>query len=376
MACAMFVGGLNGGRTNTDSAIEEFFLVGAFMAFPAVGALIASRQPRNAIGWLLLGIGLFVSLGVLGEEWAVYSFITSTTPKPFGTLGAWVATWSWIPLISTIPTLLLLLFPTGRLPSSHLVWRLTLWISALLVLTVSVMTALQETLDVNGLRVDNPVGISGIRDVEENIPFLVIAPLIALSVASLVVRFVRARGDERQQLKWVAFAAAVFAGGVMISEVFALPDILFPLVLATLPTAIAVAVLKYRLYDISVVINKTLVYGSLSAVLAAVYLGLVFVLREALPIGESELSVAASTLAVAALFGPLRRRLQGTIDHLFYRRKYDSAQTVAAFSASLRDEVDLNTLTSDLLVIVDETMRPAHASLWLRETAEPAAKRS
>jgi len=237
--------------------------------------------------------------------------------------------------------------------------------------------ALTDTLLIEGdenYRIENPIGIEGLAFVEDLAIFGVLNVLILVGivgvVACVVVRFRRSRGIERQQMKWFLYAAALL---LLAPAADSLPDIvsnvLFGVVLIAIPTAIGIAVLRYHLYDIDILINRTLVYGSLTVALVLIYVGGVVSLQyafRAITGQESQIAIVASTLAIAALFNPLRRRVQAFVDRRFYRRKYDAAKTLEAFSAKLRDETDLDALNDELVGVVRVTMQPKHASLWLR----------
>jgi hypothetical protein len=351
------------------SLAEELALSGAFLAFPVVGALIASRHPRNAVGWMCLGIGVLVASLVLATGYARYGLVLHPGRElPGTTVAAWIEDWAWLPLIGTIPTLFFLLFPTGRPPSRR--WRPVAWVIGIYISVLTVGSMLEDKLGEQGhYLVDNPIGIPGLGDVEEiDLLLLPLLPFALICASSLVFRYRAAPSDQRQQLKWVATAAALFAAGVVGGDSLNLPDIVFAIFLGAVPASIGIAILRYRLYEIDLIINRTLVYGALTAILAAVYLGLVVVLQQVTSAfaPESELAVAASTLAVAALFRPLRSRIQRFIDQRFYRSKYDAARTLERFAQRLRDEIDLDTLTDDLVAVVRDTVHPTHAELWLR----------
>lgn len=364
-------------REMSPSQLVEEILTGlAFVGFPAMGALIASRRPRNPIGWILVGIGLAAAATVLSMAFTRHSLVLHDEPTSLAVLAAWLEGWTWYPLIGTIPTFLLLLFPTGRPPSPR--WRWLLWLSGAVITAISVAAMLQARLEGEGYSIDNPIGISAIHDAEEFAGplFVVLLGIVALALASLVVRFRRGSREERQQIRWVAWAAAVFIATSMAGDVLEgrvdVPEILFPITLAGIPAAMAVAVLKYRLYELERIVNRTLVYVALTAILATFYFGFVVALQGLLsPVTQdSDLAVAASTLGVAALFGPIRRRVQAFIDRRFYRSRYDAAQTLERFSTRLRDEIDLDHLTDELVSVVTTTMRPMHASLWLRPSRD------
>jgi hypothetical protein len=357
-----------------------------FLAFPLVGALIASRRPKNAVGWLCLAVGL---LWALSGVFDYYSYYGAATPGsvPFPVVMAGISDWIWVPAVGLLGTYVLLLFPDGRLPSRR--WRPLAWLSGAVILLLSfgVMLAPGPLDNLGGVR--NPFGIEGADWLTAGAyALLPLLPLCMLASAlSLVLRYRHSGGEERQQIKWIAFAASVV---VVVYAIAMIASFVFPeeswttagsvwwlnlLTYAVLssftlvPIAVGIAVLKYRLYEIDIIINRALVYGSLTAMLVALYLGGVVLLQRlfVLLTGErSTLAVVASTLLIAALFTPLRRRIQRFIDRSFYRRKYDAAKTLERFSMKLRDETDLEALSDDLVGVVRETMQPAHVSLWLR----------
>jgi hypothetical protein len=362
-----------------------------FLAFPLVGAQIASKRPKNAVGWLCLAVGLMWTLiGMLDY----YSYYGAATPGsvPFPVEAAGISDWIWVPAMGLLGTYVLLLFPDGRLPSRR--WRPLAWLSGavILLLSVDVMLAPGRLGNLAGVR--KPFGIEGAEWLTAGA--YVLLPLLPLcmlaSALSLVLRYRRSGGEKRQQIKWIAFAASVV---VVLYAIAMIASFVFPeeswttagsvlwlnlltyVVLSSftiVPIAVGFAVLKYRLYEIDIIINRALVYGALTVTLVGVYVGTIVLLQgllRALTAQESPLAIVASTLAVAALFNPLRRRIQGFIDRRFYRRKYDAAKTLEAFSAKLRDETDLDALSDDLVGVVRETMQPAHVSLWLRPDPPP-----
>ena len=363
-----------------------------FLAFPLVGALIASKRPKNAVGWLCLAVGV---LWALSGVFDYYGYYGAATPGsvPFPVVMAGISDWIWVPAVGLLGTYVLLLFPGGRLPSRR--WRPLAWLSGavILLLSLGVMLAPGSLDNLGGVR--NPFGIEGADWLTAGA--YVLLPLLPLcmlaSALSLVLRYRRSGGEERQQIKWIAFAASVV---VVVYAIAMIASFVFPaeswttagsvwwlnlLTYAVLssftlvPIAVGIAILKYRLYEIDLLINRALVYGSLTATLVALYfVGVVTtqaIFRSLT--GQSEqpqLAVVVSTLAIAALFNPLRRRIQSFIDRRFYRSKYDARKTLEAFSSKLRDETDLDSLNDDLVSVVRETMQPAHVSVWLRpETA-------
>jgi hypothetical protein len=357
--------------------IEELTLA---VTFPAAGALIVTRRPRNPIGWIFCAIGLSHALSIF-SFYAILPFVSAAADgNPFARRLAWIAAWPWWGLGFGLLPFLFLLFPSGRLPSPR--WRWLGWLAgvgmAMLVLpqiifswsfTVPQLLDLSSSMEATGAgHIANMVLIAGVA-------LLFISALGA--AISLILRLRGAVGIERQQLKWFAYACALFILCRLLILVFfgdqpegPLPIAAGVLAIAGIPLAVGIAILRYRLYDIDIIINRTLVYGLLTASLALMYIGYIVVLRQVLaPLtGSSELAIVASTLAIAALFNPLRRRIQNLIDQRFYRRKYDAATVLAAFAATVRDETDLDALTTEVLRVVDETMQPEFVGLWLKET--------
>jgi hypothetical protein len=353
----------------------------AFTAFMVVGAVIVAHRPSNAIGWLFSAIGLLTATGTLALDYAEYAYVTRPGSLPGALLAAWYQWW-WLPQFALILVFTPLLFPTGRLLSAR--WRPVAVAAAAATTLIAVGGALEPTLKLQNedYTVDNPIGLTVVPDEEAGllgtVLFVVLAVCAVAALLSLVLRFRRSRGVERQQLKWFTYAVAL---AILLQAVpaplgeGAVYDVLFGLTIAFIPIAAGIAVLRYRLYDIDRLINRTLVYGLLTAILGLGYAAAVLVLGELFGgIGGEPPSwaVAGVTLAVAALFQPARRRIQAVVDRRFNRRKYHAARTVEAFSARLRDEVDLDALSAELLAVVDQTMQPTRASLWLR----PSDRRS
>ena len=383
------------GNSTTLGTISETVSFVLFLTFPTVGALIASRRPQNPVGWICLADGLLWMILAVTDSYSVYG-VTKPGSVPFPVaVGTLSNQWLWVPTVGLLGIYLVLLFPDGKLPSRR--WRTLAWFSGVMMVLLSVTGGLAPGPLENQGGVPNPFGL-------EALPWLadvsyIILPLLPLcifaSAVSMVLRYRRSRGEVRQQIKWVAFVASFSGLLYLIAMVSSLvvqvrssdgvprfpwwAEVLFSVAVlsfAGMPVAIGLAVLKYRLYDIDVVINRTLVYGSLTAMLVALYFGSVATTQtifRALT-GQTEqpqLAIVVSTLVIAALFNPLRRRIQSFIDRRFYRRKYDARKTLDEFSAKLRDETDLETLNSDLAEVIRETMQPTHVSLWLRLDRPP-----
>ncbi len=375
-----------------DLSVGALLVFVPFLAFPIVGALIASRRPHNPIGWICLAVGLLWMLLGLFDFYGVYGLAKPDT-VPFPVVSYALVDWLWLPTVGLLAIYLLLLFPDGRLPSRR--WRPLAWLSGLVIVLLGVDSVLApgELTDLEGVR--NPFGLEGapwLVDAQIALLLLFVACILA-SAVSLILRYRRSGGEVREQIKWIALAGSLV--GLLLSTALSLiivaegmrgsggstplwlQGLLFVMLLsfAGVPVAIGFAVLRYRLYDIDLLINRTLVYGTLTATLGIVYFGGVTATQALLRTITSEeqlpqLVVVASTLVVAALFNPLRGRIQSFIDRRFYRRKYDAAKTLEGFSMKLRDETDLEALRGDLVGVVRETVQPAHVSLWLRpETA-------
>jgi hypothetical protein len=363
-------------------------LVVAALAFSTVGALVASRQRKNPIGWLLLGIGILYATELFAGHYSVYALVTSPGSLPGGPIAVWLTSWAWISGGGLV-FFVFLFFPDGRLPSPR--WRPVAW----LVLAYTALSVAAYAFDPGPLggfsgelSVVNPVGIeqsAGLLNLFVRVSFVLSVPISLALILSFFVRFRRARGEERQQIKWVAYAVAVFVFAVIVVSVWPSLDgslvggVLFFAGFLAIPSAIGFAILRYRLYDIDMVINRTLVYGALTLTLALVYFGSIALLQGAwiaLTGQRSQLAVVASTLFIAALFNPIRHRIQSLIDRRFYRRKYDAAKALEEFGASLRGEANLESLTGELMGVVEQTIQPAHVSLWLRDReGDPSMQR-
>jgi hypothetical protein len=349
--------------------LAELVLYGVLpLNLATVGALVVTRAGGNRVGWLFLWLGLYVAVA---EALEGYGLLAADTGLSDGRLGTWTGAWVWIGE-TAVWTVIAAVYPDGRLAGRR--WRWVPWgaaTGALLAITgmaFGTWSNPEFEPDANPYVVDHPA-------VEAAFPvgMAVLTVSFAGAAVSLVQRMRRARGVERQQLKWFAFAACLLAGcaPVVVSLWNTVPGmpVVIAVVVNTLPVAAGIAILRYRLYDIDLVIKRTLVYTVLTLVLLATYVVLVLLLQVVLgPMaGDSDLAVAASTLAVAALFRPLRSALQQAVDRRFFRSRYDAARTLDGFSERLRHELDLDSLGTDLREVVHETMQPEHVSLWLRE---------
>ena len=365
-----------------DIAPYTVNLVVAALAFSTVGVLVAFRRRENPVGWLLLGTGVLYATELFAGNYSVYTLATDPGSLPGASVAAWLTAWVWISGGSLV-LFIFLFFPDGKLPSVR--WRPVAWLVLVnAVLSVASVAFAPGPLEgfYEGAPVTNPVGIQGserLLDLGARVTIVLLIPISISLILAFIVRFRRAHGEERQQIKWVAYGVAVFAFAVIVVSVWPALDgsivggVLFLAGFTAIPSAMALAILKYRLYDIDVVINRTLVYGTLSVTLALVYFGSIALLQTALIAltgQKSQLAVVASTLLIAALFNPIRHRLQSFIDRRFYRQKYDAVQTLEAFGASLREETDLVELTGELVAVVEKTIQPAHVSLCLPEREE------
>ncbi len=365
IACAIVLAFLDG----PDVAAVVF--PAALTASAAVGGLVTFRRPENPVGWFFLGSAGCLALADVAAQYAAYGGL------PGARAMAWLTSWVWVPGVMLLLCFVPLYFPDGRLVSPR--WRWVVRLALIFSVTAAAFSAfLPGEIKDSGLV--NPLGIEALRSV--------LGPLVTVygvgyfvllfaSAASLVVRFRRSGSVERQQIKWLAYAALAIPVWFLTNAPIEAVSLTLFLVMdalifsALIPLAAGVAILRYRLYDIDVVINRSLVYGSLTASLALVYLGGVTAVQTLLRVltgqeQQPQLAVVATTLVIAALFDPLRRRIQSFTDRRFYRSKYDAAKTLEAFSAKLREETDLDALNVELVGVVKETMQPAHVSVWLR----------
>ena len=342
--------------------------------FATLGALIVSRRPGNVIGWIFLASGLLGGVLMFSGQYATVALAPQGPALPGAALAAWLATLAQNSFSVSI-LFLVLLFPDGRLPSRR--WRPLARIMGTFVAVCLAIVALSPGPLAEFPSASNPFGVevATLPGPVSAAGQLGVMACVVAALLSMVVRFYRSRGEERLQLKWFTYVATVGVTtplllGVLAPAAFEVfGRLVWTLGFLSIPVSAAVAILKYRLYDIDRIINRTLVYAALTAVLALVYVGSVFSLQylfRALTGETSRLVIVASTLAIAALFSPLRRRTQDLVDRRFYRRKYDARKTLVAFGARLRDETDLKQLDLGLLEVVRETVQPASASLWLR----------
>lgn len=369
-------------NTPSDNLVSDILYDLVLLVFITIGAFIASHRPENPIGWIICTAALIMMVSDFALEYGVYALITAPGSLHFGffvgLLGGIGRGIAWFLII----TFLLLLFPNGHLPSSR--WRPLAWLIAGLLVAYPFTLLFDPTpfinVDPRLASVQNPLGISGTSALFDRLNTLVLVSLFATAfacIASVFVRFRGAKGDERLQLKWLVYGLVVSI--LVIIAIIILqfttvnggPAWLFYLPMLIISISAGIAIMRYRLYNIDILINRTLVYGMLTAFLALIYFGLVFILQSLLgeltgQISHTPLVIVCSTLVIAAIFQPLRRRIQQVIDRRFYRRKYNAVKTVEAFSATLRNEVDLDQLREHLITVVQETMQPKHVSLWLR----------
>ena len=355
------------------------------VTFGSVGMLVARRHARHPVGWFLLAGGALSALQLFAEEYLIAGFITWPGLPAAGLVG-WLNVWIWVPTVVVVAVLAVLYFPDGRLPSPAWWPMLPLTGAAAIVTVIGTVFAPQQL-------VTNMHGFPPPYDARE---FGVLAatagPMLAGSFAfvgalavaaawSVASRFRRAHGTERQQIKWFAYAAVILGAAFVVNaiaqtqylttggpDLSKLPQVFLILAMALMPVSIGIAILRYRLYDVDLVINRTIVYAVVSAILIVTYVGAIVLLQTIMrPLtGGSEFAVAGSTLLVVALFQPIRSRVQGAVDRRFYRSRYDAGRTLDAFATRLRNEIDLTALEHEVLGVLDRTVRPVSASLWLR----------
>jgi hypothetical protein len=377
------------GNAPSEYSWDDGLYVLPFLAFSMVGTLVAARRPENPIGWIFCAIAVSNLASTFAHQYSVYALVARPGSLPAGAGMAWLVSWIGAPGTFLLVTFAPLLFPTGRLPSRH--WRPVAWLAAVWI-AVATAFGMLRPIPPNPRypAVVSPIGLS--ESMSEWLGMLVALPVVVIAMAclaSLVVRFRHAQGEERQQLKWFAYAGAllliaVTTGGLAVpflllqdnwfAQVMTVSTFPYTAVITAFPVAAGIAILKYHLYDLDRVVRQTLVYGALTASLGLAYWGGVVLLQALLrPVTQgSDVAIAGSTLAVAALFQPARRRIQVSVDRRFYRSKYNAARTLEAFNTRLQQEIELDSITADLLAVVRETMQPARVSLWLRPPAGKA----
>jgi hypothetical protein len=356
------------------------------VSFSIVGAVIASRRPGHPVGWLFCTIGVLAAVDHLCGEYATFALLGRSGSLLAGEMAAWVRSWIWT-ITGGLGVFLLLVFPDGRLPGVR--WRYLAWLNVVVAVGGAVALALSPG-PIDGLGpIHNPLGIGpdgGATMVR--VVVLVEVLQVGIALAATVSPFVRLRHaplEQRQQIKWFAYAVAILIIGRLMASpateavgtgwIWSMGFAIYLIGIVGVPLAVGIAILRHHLYDIDLIIRRTLVYGSLTVLLAAVYFGgvaLIGSIFQALTLREEEpqFVIVVTTLAIAALFNPLRRRIQWLIDRRFYRRRYDANMVLHTFSVRLRDETDLDRLTRELEGVVGQTMEPAHLSLWLRTRAD------
>jgi hypothetical protein len=377
VAVVMTVSTLELSRRN-GPGLSSVSLIFVQLLFVALGALVASRQPGNAVSWIFVAIGVIGIGGPFAEHYATYAYVTEPGSLVFPGVALWVGEWYWIVWLYLTFVFTALLFPSGHLPSPR--WRPAFVLITVAVTVFVVMAGLERELALpfSDFTIENPIGLLPMDDIEEG---WMSGPLVLVSFAAivtaftaLVIRFARSKGEERQQLKLFTFAGVLLIAGFVANAVLDAIGVgrveIADLVLFSLvPIAVGMSILRYRLYDIDRIISRTLAYSLVILVLGLTYAGLVLGIQAVLPVDDnSPLTVAVSTLAVVALFRPLQARVREFVDRRFYRRSYDARVTLEAFSARLRSEIDLRDLEVDLLAVVGDTVGPAHCSLWLRSS--------
>jgi hypothetical protein len=371
--------------------LHETFVPGlTAFTYSAVGALIAWRQARNWVGWLLLGFGILVSLGLASNQSAVYGLVTNPGSLPTVEWLAGPTFWVWPPAVGLLFLFLPLVFPTGTLLSPR--WR---WVAAAegVFLTIgTIILGMNPEPDETHPEIRNPLALDVPPEIGEllsNGLGLVLIVFIGASFTSLVLRYRRATVVERQQLKWVMYAVtllvAAFVLGMLLVDLLGLTwfetvaTFVLDAAFLFVPVAIGIAILRYRLFDIDVIIRRTVTYAVVVVLLAIVYFGSVVLLQQifvrATGLGRNELVTVVSTLAIAVLFVPLRNRVQGFVEARFYRKKYDAQQVLSEFGETVRDETDLDKLTARLVEVVNDTMQPESVSVWLNTQGKAREQR-
>jgi hypothetical protein len=337
------------------------------VATPVVGFVLASRRPRNPIGWMFLGAGLALGVGALANTYAMYALLVNTA-WPAGLMAGWLSNWVWVVPLAML-TLLFMLFPTGRLRSRR--WRPALWFvaGAFVLITGSLVVVAGQHWDAPYTYYNaQPPPVLAVM-------YLLMLVALVVGLVAVLTRFVLSKGDERLQLKWFAAASVlvIAAMAALLVNTSPLTSLIQGVAFAGLWTAIALAVLKYRLYDIDRIISRVLAYAIVTGLLIGLYAGLVMLATRVLSF-HTPLAVSASTLAAAALFSPLRRRVQHVVDRRFNRAQYDADETVTAFAGRLKDAIELEAVLTDLTGVAHQALAPAHVSVWLRSHPATGAR--
>jgi hypothetical protein len=363
------------GQSLGSKALDIGYPIAA-LTLVAVAELICRRRPRHVVAWMFLLLGLSAEILFVDQNYGLYGTLTVPGAVPAAGLVMWISTWTWALPVSAL-VVALLVFPDGRPISPR--WWIVAWLSLVTGVLQGFADAYRTPLVLTDLHLDSPLGTPfplDVLNVVSGIGTLGWSAATLVAGASLVVRFRRASGIERQQLKWVAYGCVIATATLVFGSLgYASPDVasfgagVAALGVLLIPISAALAILRYRLYDIDIVIERTLVYGATTAAIAVAFFGGLVLLQAALrPITSgSELAVAASTLVSFALFQPIRRWIQQIVDRRFYRSRYDAARTLDAFAEDVRDDVDLESVRGHLIAATGRTMSPAHASLWLRE---------
>ena len=341
------------------------------VGFGGVGALLTRRRPRHPVGWIFAAAGMLAALDFASFEYALAA-VVGRRDLPAGEYVGWLQLWIWVPFVALITVYLPLLFPDGRLPGPR--WRLVSWAAAGCGFIAAAGLAITPGVVVNLRALRNPFGVhpAAVSNIAIAVGLAGLLGCVVLAVWSLLVRARRGTSVERQQIKWLAYAGCLVAATLVPSTILSLStgtaariaEGALMIAIVTVPVTVAVAVLKYRLYDIDRVISRTLAYAIVTGLLIGLYAGMVLLATRVLSFHTS-VAVAASTLAAAALFNPLRRGVQRRVDRRFNRARYDADQTVAAFAARLKDAVDLASAQAELAGAVQEALEPAHVSVWI-----------
>jgi len=374
------------GETPAEQLVS-FVQLAEFFTYPVVGTLIVTRRPSNTVGWIFCAIGLGTGTTAFAAAYVQHALAVHADAQLATGLIDALGTGMWI-LNLGLGALLLLLFPDGK--PLRRGWRAVFWLCVVTIIATPLADLLMPGPLETGGRVINPLGFSAARQVlvaVDTIGHLAFLPLVLLAVASIIVRYRRAAGIQRQQIKWFALGATAMVLLIVVTLVAApdqnspLSTIGFALAFAMLPLGAGIGVLRYRLYDIDIIIRRTLIYGALTAVLLAIYFGSIVAMQQVVRaiFGEAAtrqpVLIVLSTLLIAALFSPLRNALQRGIDRRFFRSKYDAARTLERFAVTLRSDLDLAELRGHLVRVVEETLQPAHVSLWLRQEPSSAGSR-